>query len=941
MKISFCSAFALLCLSAAGVTTNYVRTTATDWSKPESFTTDATDGQVAATVCPGGDDVVILPKNCSYSFTAGTDSFNVFANVKQVNYIKDGSATLTIDVPATVAEEVDLNCSVFPLVFDNYAHPSCQIVKTGKGTLHLMGEGRHFRSNNSWDYYCDIDVQEGSLKFQNEIASASAATYIGSLNVEEGAYFYLAGGALKTRFETATRSLSGGGVITNNHSFAANFNMMLIDTAKAGEFSGDFHGTLTKQLSGPIRLSGTGTWTGRNPTIYTATANFDYKTWGVTEVPVIGKRGYPSPLGSQNISIGMGNGGVLRYDGTGEETDKIFQFSPNTADKKFPSVIDAGHTGGIIFKNVGSMYGAPYWEGTGAHTHRVVLTGSNTVPCRVQLKVRHASPACSLHILKRGMGTWVFEGPATNSTNGGGITIENGTLQYASIAQKGCTSALGTATNTTRFVENTTLADIAANVPYAITLGGTNENEKGVLEYTGTGCGVCTTRPIVLQGRGMLSNSGEGKLWLGDVTVRDEGAKTVLHLGGSNTDENTLADLTNGVGSIELVKEGSGTWRTVCNFDVDSIEVKGGTLIVDHEPDYRWFRLTCKATLGGMPQFQELALFDADGVRRNIGMKYNQPPVTTNVNNILQHEFYTRNVYVGGYCNLQPNEVSYGADEDRIFIWRSAGKITELWPRGNQYRGLDNLFDGGWNAEESAGLLTSIGWYDNCYREFGANPVIDNPNSWIPLVMRVADGTPRITSFDAMSPGGVATNTEVTKWSLEGSADGYNWKTLANYSNDDETSHHGGKALWYSDWSSFSNGTNPNRKDKGFQFDGYVTDDFIEPDWANLPVKVSAGATLRINGTPVTIANLTLDASGEDAKIEGISLAESGRIDIAGFRNDVALTYLAADVSDVVNADNLSRWDVSFDGVPSCSYKVGVKNGKIRVYSVGFMINIK
>ena len=92
----FFSVFFSSCLFS--VTTNYVRTTAIDWSKPESYTLDKTDGEVVASICPGSDDVVILPKNGSYSFTAGTPSFNVFANVKQVNFINGGNAILNVDV---------------------------------------------------------------------------------------------------------------------------------------------------------------------------------------------------------------------------------------------------------------------------------------------------------------------------------------------------------------------------------------------------------------------------------------------------------------------------------------------------------------------------------------------------------------------------------------------------------------------------------------------------------------------------------------------------------------------------------------------------------------------------------------------------------------------------------------------------------------------------
>jgi hypothetical protein len=140
------------CLFSA--TTNYVRTSAVDWSNPESFTLDKTDGDVVADVCPGGDDVVILPENCSYSFVAGTDSFNVFANVKQISFINGGDAVLNVDVPGTKDDNADLNCSIFSFPFDSNTYSDLKLVKSGGGTLNLKGEGRQLRSGGGVDAVC-------------------------------------------------------------------------------------------------------------------------------------------------------------------------------------------------------------------------------------------------------------------------------------------------------------------------------------------------------------------------------------------------------------------------------------------------------------------------------------------------------------------------------------------------------------------------------------------------------------------------------------------------------------------------------------------------------------------------------------------------------------------------------------------------------------------
>ena len=112
-----------------------------------------------------------------------------------------------------------------------------------------------------------------------------------------------------------------------------------------------------------------------------------------------------------------------------------------------------------------------------------------------------------------------------------------------------------------------------------------------------------------------------------------------------------------------------------------------------------------------------------------------------------------------GVCDIAPNEAAYGFDTATALAYNPGSA-------GNQYRGLANLFDGGWETQTSAGwLLSSSG---------KGRPSYSDDTTWIPIVMRVADGTPRITSFDLVAPSGVADGTEVAAWRLEASADGFN-----------------------------------------------------------------------------------------------------------------------------------------------------------------------
>lgn len=940
----FCAGFALAAFSG---TTYYVKSSATDWSQPESFTLDGTDGAQEASTLPGQDDTVVVPSVCAYHFTYPSKAYTVVAGVKQVNFQAGGCARFAFDVGAD--REAVLNAAFFAAPYDSLSYTNCTLVKTGAGTLSLVSESAHLRSNNSWDYYCNLTVSNGTLKLQPNLSIPSAATYMGVLEVAQGACFHMAGGPAKTRFDTTLRGLQGAGIVTNPHAFAATCNVMINDLGAASLFAGDFRGSISMQFSGPIKLTGTGTTTGRNPSIYLSGGVFDYAQWGVTAVDAIGKRGFPSALGTQNISIGGSNGGVLRYDGTGEETDKIFMFYANSSDGRFPSVIDAGATGGLVFKRVSTSPEAPYWTGSGSHNQRVVLTGSNTVPCRVECAIKNwaSGGTRTLHIMKRGTGTWRFGGAATNATFGGGISVENGTLQFASLAEKGFASAWGTATNLTRYVEKGTLAEIDASVDYALTLGSTNRNEKGVVEYVGAAPAVCATRRIVLSGTGEIANAGEGVLWLADVTARDADKPATLYLNSRNTKENTLADLTNGVGAIALVKTGGGSWRLARNLDVSSIRVEEGTLVVDNKPDYQWFKLTCKQSLNNdgkayFPQLQEVALFSEDGVRRNLGMTYRLPPVTTNAHNLLQHEFKAERVFTSDYCDLPRNGVSYASREAVLQIYLSAGNVTDAWPTGNQYRGLEALFDGGWNSDESAGPVTSAGWWLMGHHTTSDAPVSDDPATWVSIVMRTAENTPRITSFDLVSPGGSATGSEVTQWDLEASADGYTWKKLVAYHDASGTSHHKGNAFWYSDWSLFENGSNPNRAGKGFRFGGYDDGNYLAPSWPDLPIALKSGATLRFNGEPVTLGRLSLHvASQSDGRIEGAAFAEKGSLDICGLDDVRALRALPFDFAKCVSAQRLARWTLSFDGEVRRGFRLKVQSGRVQVYSLGTMLFVK
>lgn len=910
----------------------YLKSGATDWSNPASFTTDA-GGTTSATTVPGSDDVVKITSNYEGTFTSGTASFAVAANVKAINFEIYKSVTLVVDVP-DAATTADFNSSIFHDPFDNWSYRYFTLTKRGAGTLNLKGVGRQLRGTASWDYYCRLKVDGGALRLQPDTTLSGSQTFVGTLDVGEGTSFEVCGAAGKS-VTTALRGLSGAGVVTNAYSSLAGLNLMVINKPDGGDFSGRFAGALALSLSGPVSLSGAASAnTGANPSVY-ASGNLD-DAMGVTEVASLGVRGAASSLGVCDIDIGQ-NGGTLRYIGDGEMTDKTFTFRGNAEAGKFAAVFDAGAAGGITFAAKDGSDAETAWTGAGSHSQRLVLTGSNTAPCRVQVPVKGwktNGESRSLHIRKTGTGVWSFEKDADLSTNGGGITVENGTLQFSSIAEKGTASALGTAEHPTAYAETVSdLSALEAEVDYALTLGGGTADEKGLLEYTGSSGSSCRTRPVVMAGRGGFSNVGAGALSLAGVTARDAGSSNTLFLGGTNDGDNQLSDVTNGVGRIDVVKEGSGTWRLTGKTDVGSVTVRGGRLVVDNQPDFKWFRLTCQATYGQgqqFPQLQEVALFSADGVRRNLGMRYREPETIST--NGTDRGYNSRSVFANGACALSPNEAAYG-DETSVSVHYTAGSVSDLFPNGNQYRDLNCLFDGGWNESEANGLVTRAGWLLSTYRSYAGKPVLDKSETWLPIVMRVADDSPRITSVDLVTPPGAATGTEVTSWKFEGSADGRNWEQVVAYSGTE--SHHTSVSRWYSDWSEFTNGADENRAGKGFAFAGYATGDATKASFDGT-LSLSGGGAFCVKGQPLGVSSLTLDATN-GGTVEGVAFAETGTFNIVNLpaAGEIRVPGRLAD------GEALANWDVRIDGQPNTKWTVAVRNGQVVLRKKGLVIVIR
>ena len=891
-KIAFCGLFAgcFAVLSAHAETFTAI-SGKSDWSQKESFTV----GGAPATRTPGADDTVYLNANATWSFTSGTDSFNVMANVKEIRFETWKYATLEITVPSGTA---DINCVIGPAAAsrDSSLYKFCNVVKKGEGTLRFVCGGSYYLWNETsciWNIYANIRVQAGAVRFFPD--SPIKTCYIGVLEVAEGAKVYLPNKD-GSDYTFQLRGTVGSGEIIDDAARTVTFDSMPMNTNEVYSFSGEFKETSTGLLlvrwSGPQFVAG-GKSANRGTTkIWSNGGAFttaEVGRYGVTVTDQLGMRGRESSLGaSDEISL-QWVGGVLWYGGSGETTDKQFTFQTPSENNKIPAQFSAGSTGNVIFD--GSDYTKTRWYANGGtRDTRVILSGDNAKPMHVRCPVISGAAPQSLYFLKRGTGAWSFENDATD--NAGSFAIEEGALQFTSLDESGMKCSLGKATRLHTFLDGSqTLAALDATLgsPFAVTLCATSAVTRGALEYTGAKATGASDRSTGLSGHGgKIVNNGQGTLLLNGVTVCDADLATTLVLGGTNAGENVVFNVTNGVGGIAVVKEDSGKWTLADNVDVDSVEVKGGTLVLERTTgkSYSWFKFIMKearnwnlngsgsATTNAWPCIEEFVLQDAEGNR-----VFTNPVSDDVATGGTSSSENWRKVSKPINCHgIGPNSIAYGCrGEINAGGWNSTKSALDD-------RLATNLFD---NAKS----LSAAGFWPSEWNGVYTGPMRDRPDSWISVVMRLPADAPHVAACDLVAANGGGWQNELFAWGLEGSRDGIHWETVTNYmpaaGTGKDVQHRNGNEYWSlvdqyglsAGKSRWTPGETKAPYPNGYPFPGVVTTEFDFPSSLAF-VKVSGGGTLKIDSTePVSIGDITVDATTGGSIVNG-TYASAGTLSL-------------------------------------------------------------
>ena len=881
------------------------------WNDPLSYEGGVENGPV-----PGATDEIWIPKDTTINIdVTDVGSFAVFANVYCI-HPTNNTSVLVFDIPSGVTGVVNSAINYTGWKGGNIGY----VVKKGAGALELTSCTRYNNNGNInyRDNYVNYIIEQGDLILPQNTTTKHNG-YYGDVAISNGATVFLETTSPSENLEVHTymQSLDGDGDVRDLYAGTASHTLRV-------QMSGTFAGRLTENVrwygSGNINLTGTNsTMTGAFQHYYNGNGkNYsgvegENAIQGIIGIKKFGKKGEASSIGS-NEQIGTrDHGAVIRYLGEGETTDKTLLVS-DTA--RAPVVLDAGAVGGLAWTGI--------WQQNTGKTanrsnHRLVLTGSNTVPCVFSGQLNSATftnpetvrTNYDFYVSKYGSGTWRFADSTDNAANrtfAGGIAVHEGVLQFDSINEKGVPSALGTSTN---LHADLTGPGTLPQVDYAYVLGGGANVATAVFEHVGwdlppTAANAATNRPIALNGRGTIRANGS-YLGLGGIRGMSAGNHTLV-LDGTTTVNNVASDISDGPSgsTVSVEKTGSGTWAIGRDLSFSgALDVKEGELRVRPADRYTWYRWTIKANHSTVTNgnetlvvAQELALFDEDGMRQNIGLAMNSNITTLAAGQIgldTEYNYTTKNSIPSGSTEMN---------------WRQLDKLCD-----------DATTDPGWMIQSYGSKTATSGSY---YVR------VNNPNSWLPVVLRLAPGSAPVTSWNwvySVNKSGSIFPRVPSIYTLEGSVDGLHWDMLSNHDTFEDlpemasgTWVFNSNYIWrFGNKDKYTAGSTAStaRKD-GEAIASAPADAATYSTLGNIAsISVAAGARLVSDGDPIVLPpgiTVNLDASSGGGTLSGFKLPSSGTLNLENWPKQAtgAVTIpFDMSASDYASATN---WTVTVGG---------------------------
>ena len=437
--------------------------------------------------------------------------------------------------------------------------------------------------------------------------------------------------------------------------------------------------------------------------------------------------------------------------------------------------------------------------------------------------------------------------------------------------------------------------------------GGDVPDTAGTMEYYGSDPFVCLTRPIALSGIGRLSGSSDVPFTMSGITSLGAGANALVLRTDGNA--NVVRSVTNGLGSVTVVKEGVGTWTVSGDMDFDGADVRAGTLKLQTVDTCRYFRFVVKETYASdvgssdsNVQLYGFGFYDADGNCQSFDLGY-------------------RNC-IGSAVPLHPGEVT---------------DLRTFYPSGNcsintrtGKRVVENLF-----TNLTIEVINSYDciWSGNA----GSKADIENESTWPGFICRLPEGAKPIAYYDIRAGAGFYNGAmsprEAKSWRLDGSADGVNWKTLH------EVNTNANPVTTYRVW--YSNNKSTHSSANGYGYD--ISDKTLFPSRtfsAPIAVRVDEGATLVTDGT-VAVNRIVLDCAVGGGTLDGFSFEQNGMLEVANLDRTATSQFVPITFANATGVENINGWSVSIGGVVRNKMRVEVTPSGVNIIPSGMIITFK
>jgi autotransporter-associated beta strand protein len=308
---------------------------------------------------------------------------------------------------------------------------------------------------------------------------------------------------------------------------------------------------------------------------------------GTLQATTLANGGSNSSIGASPNAVGnlILNGGTLRYTGAAVSTNRLFSLQASSS-------IDASGTGAVNFTNIGAM---GFSSSTADKT--LTLTGNNTGSNTLAAIIGDNLTTVTVgdqdittgvtSLTKSGTGTWVLSGANTFT---GGTIINGGTLRLANALALQNSSQVNI--NNGSNAGTLELATDAAFATFPLIGGGSGAEGSIISNRATAGAGIThvlgaaffgnntynfTSGSNVTGGTGGVSfatvdlsggvngttifNPTTANLTIiGGVTIPSGGTTKTLNLGGASTGNSIGGAISNGIGTLSLIKSNTSIW---------------------------------------------------------------------------------------------------------------------------------------------------------------------------------------------------------------------------------------------------------------------------------------------------------------------------------------------------------------------------------------------